>query len=105
MADVMFMTVSTAYCTNNLGFSLDDLPLLFGISDIATIVFALIIRHFADKFGKLESFVAGSILTIVLVAIYSNLGFVPFWLFAIIHTMLFIGINARRFFSHSDHHA
>ncbi|MCB0841285.1 MAG: MFS transporter, partial [Bacteroidetes bacterium] len=32
---------------------------------------------------------------ITLVAIYSNLGSVPFWLVLVLHTLLFIGINAR----------
>ena len=91
----MFMTFGSAYGTNNLGVSLDDLPLLYGVGGVATIVFSPFIGKLSDRYGKLKVFVLGSALTIVLVAVYSNLPDVSFWLILVLHTLLFLGINAR----------
>jgi predicted MFS family arabinose efflux permease len=95
LGDVMFMTFYAAYSTNNLGLSLDDLPLLFAIGGMATIVFSPIMGRLSDKYGKLKVFTIGTSLAITMIAIFSYLGSAPLWLIVILHTLLFIGINAR----------
>lgn len=95
LSDVMFMTFGSAYMTKNLGISLDDLPLLFGIGGVATIVFSPIIGKLSDRYEKLQVFIVGTVLAITLVAVYSHLGSAPFWLVVCLHTLLFMGINAR----------
>lgn len=93
--DIILMTFSSAFCTNNLGVGLDDLPLLYGIAGIATFIFAPVIGRLTDKYGKLNIFVAGTIMAIVVVAVFTNLGVTPLWTVIIIHTFIFLGINAR----------
>ncbi len=93
--DIILMTFSSAFCTNNLGVHLDDLPLLYLIAGIATFICAPIIGRLTDKFGKLNIFVAGAIISILVVAVFSNLGLSPLWAVIIIHTLIFLGINAR----------
>lgn len=93
--DVMFMTFGSAFATNNLGISLDDLPLLYGATGVATFIFGPYIGQLTDRFGKLKVFVTGTILTIILIGIYSHLGETPFWLVVTLHTFLFMGVNAR----------
>jgi len=93
--DVMFMTFGSGYTTNNLGVNLDDLPLLFGIGGVATILFSPTIGQVADRYGKLPIFSLGTVLAIVSVAAYSHLGIVQFWMVALLHTFLLICINTR----------
>lgn len=93
--DVMFMTFGSAYSTNNLGVSLDELPLLYSVGGIASIFFSPFVGKLTDRFGKLKIFFIATISTIVCIAIYCNLGMVPFWLVLLIHTLIFVGINAR----------
>ncbi|MEZ4954358.1 MAG: MFS transporter [Saprospiraceae bacterium] len=93
--DVMFMTFGSAFATNNLGIFLDDLPLLYGATGVATFIFGPYIGQLSDRFGKLKVFVIGSIFTIILIGIYSHLGNTPFWLVVTLHTFLFMGVNAR----------
>ena len=95
LADVMFMTFGSAYSTNNLGVSLDDLPLLYRATGVSTLLFAPIIGRLADRFGKLKVFIYGTGLAVILVGIYSHLGATPFWLVVTLHTLLFMGVNAR----------
>jgi predicted MFS family arabinose efflux permease len=93
--DIMLMTFSSAFCTNNLGVSLDNLPLLYLIAGIATFVFAPVIGRLTDRYGMLNVFAAGTIIAIIVVAVFTNLGVSPLWAIIIIHTLIFLGINAR----------
>lgn len=95
LGDVIFMTFSAAYVTNNLGLSLEQLPLLFGIGGAATLIFGPIWGQLSDRYGKLNIFIIGSGLAIAMILIYSNIGQVHAWLIILINTLLFIGINAR----------
>lgn len=93
--DIMLMTFSSAFCTNNLGVSLDDLPLLYIIAGISTLVFAPVIGRLTDLYGKLTIFVVGTIIGATVIVIFTNLGVRPLWVVIIVHTLIFIGINTR----------
>ncbi len=95
LGDTLYMTFGSAYSTNNLGVSLDNLPILYGVGGLATIVLSPFIGQLSDKFGKLKVFTTATLIAILLVAIYSNLESVPFGIVLFIHTLLFIGINGR----------
>lgn len=94
-ADIMLMTFSSAFSTNNMGISLEHLPLLYGVGGIGTILFGPLIGRLADKYGSLRIFTIGTVLALTLVGIYTNLGLTPLWVVLTIHSLLFIGINAR----------
>ena len=89
------MTFSSAYCTNNLGVDIDNLPLLYGVAGVSTFIFAPIIGRLTDKYGTLNVFVIGTIMTITMVALFTNMGINPFWAVIIVHTLLLLGNNAR----------
>ncbi|MBK8635119.1 MAG: MFS transporter [Saprospiraceae bacterium] len=91
----MLMPFGSAFSTNNLGISIDDLPLLYGVTGVFTIIFGPLLGKVADKIGKLKLFTAGSILSMILVGIYCNLGITPLWAIMILNVVLFLGINAR----------
>ena len=95
LGDTMYMTFSSVYSANNLGVGLDKLPLLYGAGGLATIVLSPFIGRLSDRYGKFRLFTFGTALAILLVVVYSNLAQVPFWLVIVLHTLLFIGINAR----------
>ncbi|WP_304235754.1 MFS transporter [Jiulongibacter sediminis] len=91
----MLMPFGSTYSTNNLGLRLEDLPLLYGITGVFTIFFGPLLGKLADRIGKLKVFVFGSILGMILVGIYCNLGVTPFWIILALNVILFLGINAR----------
>lgn len=93
--DVILMTFSSAFCTNNLGLGLEDLPLLYGIAGISTFVFSPIVGRLTDKYGTLNVFVTGTVFTILTVAVFTNLEVNPLWTVVIVHTLIFVGTNAR----------
>ena len=93
--DIILMTFSSAFCTNNLGVDLADLPMLYAIAGISTFIFSPIIGRFTDKYGTFQVFVVGTTIAILTVAVFTNLGLNPLWAVIIVHTFLFVGINAR----------
>jgi MFS family permease len=49
----------------------------------------------SDRIGSYKVFVLGSILTIAMVLIYTNLGITPLWQVISVNVVLFIGISSR----------
>jgi predicted MFS family arabinose efflux permease len=91
----MMMPFGSAYSTNNLNIALDDLPIMYGITGICTMIVGPLIGRLSDKAGKYNVFVMGSFLSIVMVAIYTNIGVSPLWLVIILNILLFVGISSR----------
>ena len=91
----MLMPFGSAFSTNNLGVSLDLLPLLYGITGIFTIVFSPLMGKLSDKIGKYNVFLIGTALSMIMVAIYCHLGTTPFIIVILLNVMLFVGITSR----------
>ncbi|MGZ4088962.1 MAG: MFS transporter, partial [Bacteroidia bacterium] len=49
----------------------------------------------ADRFGKYSVFVAGTLISMIVVAIYTNLGPTSLWFVCMLNVILFAGITAR----------
>jgi predicted MFS family arabinose efflux permease len=91
----MLMPFSSAFTVNNLGIPLERLPTIYLATGICTIFFGPLIGKAADSVGKLPVFLAGSVLTIAMVLVYTHLGPVPLWLLILVNVVLFVGIFSR----------
>jgi predicted MFS family arabinose efflux permease len=91
----MMMPFGTVFSTNNLGLSIGDLPLLYAITGVFSIIFGPIIGRLADKVGKFHVFVGGSIISMIMVAIYTQLGATSFEVVTVISVIMFVGISSR----------
>lgn len=91
----MLMPFGSAFSVNNLGISLEELPMVYMITGMFTIFMGPIFGKISDGIGKYKTFWMGSILTIIMVAIYCSLGITPFWLVILLNVLLFMGITAR----------
>jgi len=91
----MLMPFASAFTTHNLGISMDQLTVLYLITGIFSAIFGPLVGRLSDKVGKFNIFVAGSLLTMTTVAIYTNLGTTPFALVALINVMMFLGVSSR----------
>lgn len=91
----MLMPFGSAFAVHNLKISMDKLPLLYLITGIATIFVGPLAGKASDTFGKMKTFVFGSIVTIITVIIYTNMGESPIWMAVLIYTVMFIGIFSR----------
>lgn len=91
----MLMPFGTIFATGNLGLSMHDLPMLYAITGVATMIAGPTIGMLSDKLGAYKMFIFGSILTAVMVAIYTQLNITPFWIVVVVNVFLFAGITGR----------
>ncbi|WP_447649210.1 MFS transporter [Pseudomonas abietaniphila] len=91
----MLMPFSSAFIVNNLGVGIDTLPLVYLVTGMTTIVVGPLIGRAADAFGKLRVFYVGSVLTIIMVTIYTHLSELPFLWVILVNTVLYLGIFSR----------
>ena len=91
----MLMPFSSAFTVNNLGISLESLPIIYLVTGLATIFAGPLVGKAADAFGKLRVFFTGTAIVIVMVLIYTHLGASTLAVVTVINVVLFIGIFSR----------
>lgn len=91
----MIMPWGSVYAINNLNVTEAQLPLLFMISGVATLIIMPIIGKLSDKIDKFKLFTFASAWMIMVVLIYANLVPVPFWIVVILNVMMMMGVMAR----------
>jgi predicted MFS family arabinose efflux permease len=91
----MLMPFGSAFGINNLGLTLDQLPMLYLVTGICSMIAGPFTGKLSDAIGKYKIFVIGSIIGIIMVLIYCNLGITPLWVVIVINVILFIAITAR----------
>lgn len=89
------MPFGSAFSTNNLGLTLQQLPVLYLVTGIFGIALGPLIGKLADTIGKFQLFAIGTVISIAMVAIYTRLEITPLWICMILNVILFAGINAR----------
>ena len=89
------MPWGSVYAINNLKVTENQLPILFMISGVATLLIMPIIGKLSDKIDKLKLFIIASVWMIIVVLIYSNLIPVPFWVVVMLNVFMMMGVMAR----------
>ncbi len=91
----MLMPFAAAFTVNNLGITLEQLPLVYLITGIFAMAMGPVAGKLSDQHGKLEIFAYGSLIAITSLLIYCNLGITPLWLVILMNVVIFTGITAR----------
>ncbi len=91
----MLMPFGSTFGVNNLGITFDQLPLVYLITGLSTIMVGPLSGRWSDLYGKYNVFIAGTLLSIFFILIYCNLGITPLWLVILINIFLFVGITSR----------
>jgi len=91
----MILPFNTIFITNNIGISLSQLPFLYLISGIFTFISAPIIGKWADRYGKYRILVIVSLLSLIIIPVYTQLSVTPFWLFIIFNILFFTLLGGR----------
>lgn len=91
----MLMPFGSAFSIHNLHLTMEDLPILYGVTGVFSILFGPIIGKLSDKIGKYRMFLIGTVISMIMVLIYTNLGPTPLWLVISINVVLFVGITSR----------
>lgn len=91
----MMMPFGAAFSVNNLGISLADLPLLYMITGICSMVAAPLAGKLSDTWGKYVLFCFSSTVMIVVTVVYCNLGITPLWIVIAISVVMFVCVSSR----------
>lgn len=91
----MLMPFGSAFAINNLHITQHELPILFMIAGLSTLVIMPIVGKLSDTIDKFKIFALASIWTIITVAIYTNLSVTPLWLVAIFNVLMMAGVMSR----------
>lgn len=92
----MLMPFASPFSVNNLGIALkDELPLMYMLTGVFSLVTGPFIGKFSDQIGKYKIFVIGSLIMMIIVPIYCNLGITPFWLVLVLNIIMFAGVSSR----------
>jgi predicted MFS family arabinose efflux permease len=91
----MLMPFSSAFIVNNIGLTLQDLPSVYLVTGLCTVFTGPLVGKASDRFGKFQTFFFGTAVTLVMVAIWTNLGPVSLTTVIIVNVLMFVGIFSR----------
>lgn len=91
----MLMPFGSAFTVNNLGIPMGNLPIIYLVTGLCSIVMGPLIGRLSDSFGYFRTFFFGSLVTIAMVLIYTHLGLTPLPWVILVNTLMFVGIFSR----------
>jgi predicted MFS family arabinose efflux permease len=91
----MMMPWGSAFAINNLHVTTRQLPVMFMVSGISSLIIMPIIGKFSDKVDKFTIFAVASLWMMIMVIIYTNLTAVPFAIVLMMNVFFMIGIMSR----------
>lgn len=91
----MIMPFASAFTVNNLGIAMEKLPIIYMITGVASILIGPLIGKASDTYGGMKVFFFGTLVSSVMVMIYTHLGLTPLWLVIVVNVAMFVGIFSR----------
>ncbi len=91
----MMMPFGSAFAINNLGVTQHDLPMLFMVSGVSSLVLMPLIGRMSDRFDKYRLFSIASIWMVIVAMFYTNLSISPLGFVIFMNVLLMIGIMSR----------
>ncbi|MFZ7114798.1 MAG: MFS transporter [Bacteroidota bacterium] len=91
----MMMPFGSAFAVNNLKITQEQLPILFMVAGISTLIVMPIIGRISDIYDKFRIFALASLWMVLVVLFYTNLGPSPFWLVMLFNVLMMAGIMGR----------
>jgi predicted MFS family arabinose efflux permease len=91
----MMMPFGSAFAINNLKITPEELPFLFMVSGVSSLVVMPLIGRLSDKIDKFKLFAIASVWMMVVVVFYTNLSVTPLWLVMIFNILMMMGILSR----------
>ena len=91
----MMMPWGSAFSINNLKVSQEQLPILFMVAGVASLIIMPVMGRLSDKVDRFKIFAIASVWMMVMVVIYTNLTPVPFWVVMAMNIAFMIGIMSR----------
>jgi predicted MFS family arabinose efflux permease len=92
----MLMPFGSAFSVHNLGLDLKtQVPIIYFVTGITSAVAGPLVGRLSDGIGKYKMFCVGTVLGMIIVGIYCNLGQTPLGWILPLNALLFVAITAR----------
>src|SRR5205085_2243548 len=91
----MMMPWGSAFAINNLHVTQHQLPLLFMVAGVSSLIIMPVIGRLSDQKDKFIIFAIASVWMMIMVITYTNLSVVPFWFVIIMNIFFMMGIMSR----------
>ena len=91
----MMMPFGSVFAINNLKVTPYQLPLLFMVSGVGSLIIMPLVGRLSDKVNKFKLFTIASVWMVFMVLIYTNLAAVPFWMVIVLNVSMMMGIMGR----------
>ena len=91
----MLMPFGTAFIVNNVGLPFATLPVIYLVTGLCAVFVGPLVGKASDRFGKFRTFCVGTVISVVMVTIWTNLGHMSLVWVTVINVILFVGIFSR----------
>ena len=91
----MMMPFGSAFAINNLGLTNQQLPMLFMVSGVSSLVLMPMIGKLSDQFDKFKIFVVASIWMMAMCVVYTSLSVTPLLIVMALNVLMMVGIMSR----------
>jgi predicted MFS family arabinose efflux permease len=91
----MLMPFGTAFIVYNVGLPLTTLPTIYLVTGLFTVFMGPIVGRISDSVGKFNTYCFGTLMAMVMVAVWTNLGPSSLAFVIVINVLLYAGIFSR----------
>ena len=91
----MMMPFGSAFAINNVKVTQNQLPLLFMVTGLSSLISMPLIGRMSSKGNKLRIFIVATVLAIIIVNIYAHYSETPFWIVLITNVCMMVSIMSR----------
>lgn len=91
----MLMPFGSAFSVHNLGVKLEDLPLVYMITGVVSMLGGPLMGRLSDAIGKYNMFVIASILAAGIIIYYTKMEITPLPIVIFVNSILFVFVAAR----------
>ena len=95
MGGFLIMPWGSTFSRNNLHVTKEQLPILFMIVGIFTLIIMPLFGKLSDKINKVKLFTISTTWMVIMVLIYTNLHDVPFWIVIVANLLMMMGVMTR----------
>lgn len=91
----MMMPFASAFAINNLSVTPHQLPILFMLAGVATLLIMPLIGYLSDRFSKFKIFAVASLCAITVINIYTRYANTPFWIVVVTNVVMMVFLMSR----------
>ena len=91
----MMMPFGSAFAINNLGLTNQQLPMLFMVSGVSSLIIMPLVGKLSDRIDKFKIFTVATVWMSIMCVVYTNLGVTPLIIVMAMNILMMMGIMSR----------